>query len=185
MRYVKTNYYKYDIKDNILRYIMNSMFLGSILGAIFFCLISEDSLNKMNIFIDSFITQVDENNIINFIEIFIKNIKYFIFIWFLGFIPLGEIFIYLIIFCKGFFISFTSSIFFSKYQFQFNINIFNNYILENIFNIILIFFIAYKAIMYSKSKFKNIPLDIKNYIKSLIICIIANIFFITMLYYII
>lgn len=183
MRNLKAKYYKYNIKDNILKYIMLSMFLGSILGATFFCLISEESSNKINVFIDSFIIQVDENSIINFIEIFIKNIKYFIFIWFLGFIPLGEIFIYLIIFCKGFFISFTSAIFFSKYQFQFTINFFNNYILENIINIVLIFFIAYKAIMYSKYKIKNIQLDIKSYIKVFIICLIANIFLIIMLYY--
>ncbi len=187
MRYIKRNYYKNNTKENILKYIMICILLGSILGAIFFCFISDNSVQKLDMFIDSFIQQLEENkniDIINLIEIFFKDVKYLIFIWFLAFIPFGEIFIYLIIFCKGFFVSFTSAIFFSKYNFSGINSMFNSYILENIVTIILIFFISYKSINYYKNKMKKSKIDIKNYLKHLFICIIFNFIMFILFYYI-
>nr|WP_317357096.1 hypothetical protein [uncultured Tyzzerella sp.] len=179
MRYIKTNYY--GTKDNILKYVMAFMFLGSILGSTFFCFISTDSIKKLDLFINN----IDNNmSIINFIEVALKDIKYIIFIWFLAFIYLGELFIYLIVFCKGFFISFTNCIFFGKYYFNLlNIDYFY-YILENSINIILIFCICYQAIKYCRNRTKNTQIDTKKYIKTLIICIIINISLLILFYYV-
>ncbi len=185
MRYIKTKYY--NKKEDTLKYIMLFMFLGSFLGAIFFCFTSNDIIEKLDVFIDGFIVQLNENtklSIINLIEIFLKDTKYFIFIWFLAFIYLGEIFIYLIIFCKGFFIGFTGAIFFNNYNFKMIGSMFNGYILENIINIILIFYMSYKAITYCKNRGKKIQLSIKNYIKPLIICITINTILFMIFYYI-
>ena len=180
MRYIKKKYYRK--KENYLKYIMAFMFLGSLLGAIFFCFIPESSIKKLDMFVNSFIlhTNDDNNSIdaITLIGIFLKDTKYLIFIWFLAFIHFGDIFIYLVIFNKGFFIGFTSAIFFYN---QGIVSIFNNF-LENMVNIILIFYISYKAINYYKNK--NIQIDIKSYIKSFIICIIINIILFFIFYYI-
>ncbi|WP_250277524.1 stage II sporulation protein M [[Clostridium] colinum] len=176
MEYLKDKYYGYKIKDNTLKNLMIVMFLGSILGSLFACLIKDSSIQKLDIFIDSFVTQ---NNSINFnfiyyFEVFFKGIKYFIFIWFLGFIPLGIIFIYLIVFSKGFFISFTTALFFNGYYLKGLEYIFNIYIIENIVVIILIFYISFKSINYFKNKRIGLKIDIKQYIKNLLVCIFIN-----------
>ena len=177
MIYTKRKYYNYNTKDNTIKYLMITMFLGSILGALFGAFIDDNSIQKIDVFLDSFITQ--ENNIqfdlMYFLEVFFKGLKYFLSIWFLGFIPFGYIFIYLIVFSKGFFISFTTTIFFSKYYFEGLKYVFNMYVIENIIIIALIFYISYKAIKYCKDKMKKRSLNIKSYIKTLIICIIINI----------
>ena len=184
MRYIQKQY-RYNTKDKILKNIIISIILGSLLGSLFFIFTPSNNINKLDLFLDSFVTSLDTDetiDIVSFIEIFLKNIKYFVFIWFLGFIFLGEFFIYLIIFLKGFFISFTSSIFFYKYDFKHIL--LTTYTIENIFSIILIFYISYKAIDYYRKKQKNEIVSIRKYIKYLFICIIFNIILLIAFYWV-
>ena len=75
MIYTRRKYYNYNTKDNTLKYLMITMFLGSILGALFSTFIDNNSIQKIDIFLDSFITQ--ENDIqfdfIYFLEVFFKG----------------------------------------------------------------------------------------------------------------
>ena len=173
MRYIKRRYYKQKLEENILKKLMIIMVIGSILGALFFCFMNNETIEKLNMFIGSFL---DVKNDISFnfayyIEKILKGIKYYLFIWFLAYIPWGNIFIYIVIFAKGFFVSFTTATFFNKYSFKGIGYIFSTYIFENIIVISLIFYISYKAIYYCKNK-KNIYIN--NYIKNLIVCMIIH-----------
>ncbi len=176
MKHMRIKHYRYKKNDNTLKNLMIIMFLGSILGSLFSCLIDKTSIEKLSLFIDSFI-DINNNISFNFLGYFervFKGLKYFIFIWFLAFIMLGDIFIYLVIFAKGFFMSFTTAIFFSKYSLKGLTYIFNTYIIENIVIVCLIFYIAYSAIKYYKDK-NNF--NIKSYILRLALCIVINLIF--------
>lgn len=174
MKHTRIKHSKYKTKDNILKNLMIAMFLGSVLGSLFSCLIDSSSIEKLSLFIDSFV-DINKDISFNFTHYFervFKGLKYFIFIWFLAFIPLGDIFIYLVVFAKGFFMSFTTAVFFSKYSLKGLKYIFSTYIIENIIIICLIFYISYSSIIYYKNK-PNI--NIKNYMIKLLLCIIINV----------
>lgn len=176
---LNTEYYRYN-KNNkssiILKKIMFFMLLGSILGGTIIFFIKDDNLQKLNTFIDAFFTTEKQqtSNYLYILEQFIKDGKYLIFIWFLAFIPFGEIFIYLIIFGKGVFLSFTTAIVFNNYYFK-GIKYILAYTVKSIPIIILIFFISYKALIYCQNK-KMI--SISKYAKYIFICIVINILFV-------
>lgn len=175
----KSKISEYKKNTNIIKYFFIILMFGSICGSI--------SCNYTNIFYTSQISSLVENFfsiredkssiiaiIISFIENFFKNSKYFIFIWFLGFISskspinyLKYIFIYFIIFIKGVFIGFTSSIIISQYNFWAISYIFKNYILSSIIFIITNLYTAYIAIKFTKK-------DLVLYIKKLFYIVIFN-----------
>ena len=174
MEHTRIKHYRYKTKDNTLKNLMIIMFLGSVLGSLFSCLIDSTSIEKLSLFIDSFVGLDNEIafNFMHYFERVFKGLKYFIFIWFLAFIPLGDIFIYLVVFAKGFFMSFTTSVFFSKYNLKGLTYIFNTYIIENIIIVCLIFYISYISIIYYKNKSNK---NIKNYVINLFLCIMINV----------
>ena len=168
MRYVRRRYVKQKTNEYILKKLMVVMFIGSILGALFFCIIDSSIIEKISGFIENFLAIQKSNDIkfIHYFETILKGIKYLLFIWFLAYIPLGDTFIYIIVFAKGFFISFTTSAFFYKYGIKGIVYIFNTYILQNIVIIFLIFYISYVGIDYYKN---SRYIEIKNYIRKLVI----------------
>lgn len=173
---LNTKYYRYN-KNNkniiILKKIMFFMLLGSILGGAIIFFIKDDNLQKLNVFIDAFFTTQQQPTIdcLYIFEQLIKDGKYLIFIWFLAFIPFGAIFIYLIIFGKGVFLSFTTALIFNNYYFK-GIKYILTYTVKSIPIVMLIFFISYKALIYYENK-KII--SVGKYCKYIFGCVVINI----------
>lgn len=183
---LNTKYYKYKNNNNhnknntiILKKIMFFMFLGSVLGGAIIFFIKDDNLQKLNQFIDTFFATEQDQTLTYwyFLEQLIKEGKYLVFIWFLAFIPFGSLFIYLIIFGKGLFLSFTTALVFNSYYFK-GIKYILSYSIKSLPIIILIFYISYKSLNYYENK-KTI--SISNYSKYILICMAINILFVIFL----
>lgn len=164
-------------KDKTIFNLMVIMFFGSLFGSFALGFIGDESFQKINLFLSSFINNEQTLSSGNFFEVFLKSIKYFVFIWFLGFISFGYLYIYVIVFYKTFLTSFTTSLFFYKYGFSSIKYIYEIYMVNNLINIFIILLISYKAINYCKQKMLKKNNDFFAYIKMFILCIFLNLIF--------
>lgn len=136
-----------ELKQKILKKILIILLIGSILGSISTYYIDIYSYEKILNF-----NKQEYLDIINVFEIFIRNIKYFIIIWFLGFVDLGKIFIFLLIFIKGFNFGFATSIIFYQLKFAGIKYIIFNYLPQNFLYIPFFIFISFKSLQYIKER---------------------------------
>ncbi len=147
--------------------LMIFMIIGSICGAIFSMMINEEVLEKLVGFM--FLNQ--DKNILQFI---FKVLKYFLGIWFLGFISYGYLFVYLLNFSKGFSIGFSSCVLFIAYKLDIMKFLFDKYFFENCIIVLSIFYISYKSIRFCQNKMNKNDIDFNNYLICLIFLIILN-----------
>lgn len=165
---------------NIINYLMIIMILGSFSGAFFANYINICNVERMSNFIDEFMDSYKVDNsytILGFLEIFLKNAKYLIAIWFLAFIFFGNIFVWILDFVKGFNIGFTTAVFINKFFFLGIKYILTIYTFQNIIIIPLHIFISFKSIQYCNKKRNNTLEinDMKIYFKDLLVSITLNI----------
>ena len=140
----KTNLKRLEIS---IKKILFLLLIGSILGSIATYYIDIYNYDK--------VLNFDGQNyldIINILEIVIKNLKYFIIIWFLGFVDLGKIFIFLLSFVKGFNFGFTTAIIIYQLNFQGLKYAIFNYLPQAFLYIPFFIFVSFKALEYIEEK---------------------------------
>lgn len=137
----KINLKKVEINIKILFLIL---LMGSIFGSFF--TYYTNMINYQNLF------NLKDNilNITSILEIFIKNLKYFVVIWFLGYINIGNLFIFLLIFVKGFNFGFTTASIFYQFGLKGFKYIFFGYLPQSFIYVPFIIYVSYKALKYIK-----------------------------------
>lgn len=153
---MKKKYKKYKISSlqaekNVIKYLIYYMILGSLIGSVLASYFnSKNFINQQVIFEN--LSFLQGKSPITYIEIFLKNSKYLIIIWFLGFISLGKVFIRFFVFLKGFNFGFTSAIILSSFTLDSLKYIALNYIPQSFISIPIYIFIAFSGLNYI---FKN------------------------------
>ncbi len=126
------------------KYLLFIMLFGSLIGSLF--LFYNNSLNITEI--------LDENilkNTVSYSELILKNLIYFLIIWFLAFVNIGSLFILLLTFIKGFCFGFTTSIILKIFNTK-GFLIILTYLPQAFIYIPFYIFICIKAIEYNKKK---------------------------------
>lgn len=163
---------------NSIKYLLIIMTIGSFIGSFvgyYNGMISYEN----NLYFDGNKVLFIDGGIVSYIEIFLKNFKYLIVIWFLGFIYLGIIFIFLLGFIKGFSFGFTTSILFQTYNIDGLKYAIFNYVPQAFIYIPFFIFVSFKAlqnIFEKNSTNSNKKLDNYNYYKLFIIIILFSVF---------
>lgn len=149
--------------------ILFIMCIGSIIGSIFIAYTNFFDTNNLYNFIDFYVSSKNRYNSITNFEIFFKNIRFFILIWFLGFLPYGKFFTIALILLKGIFLGITSSLFMHIYGNLSIKYIFELYFFENAIIVLLIIYTTINSINYS---YEHSSVFFK-YLKVLIISILT------------
>lgn len=149
----------------LIKNLMFYILVGSLFGSIVFNTSNFINFDELLGFIGDVVESGGKKyELYDIITVFLKNIKYIVGIWFLGFISIGKNLIPFLNFAKGFSIGYTSSIFLSKYGFSGIEYILKNYTINSIISIIIIVYISYKGISFDK----NIE-SVINYLKHFIL----------------
>ncbi len=161
----------YSKNTNIIKIFCIVLLMGSLIGSIVCNYMNKYYTTEISNYIGNFFESIgSKKSLFKYIENFIQEFKYYIVIWFIGFMPnyfIKQIYILFIIFIKGFFIGFTSVLIIMEYNMLSLVYIIKNYSLSSIIFIIISFYISYKALKFEKKY-------LEHYIKQLILIIIIN-----------
>lgn len=157
--------------SDIIKIFCIVLLIGSLIGSIC-CNYMEIYYNtEVSLYMEEFFENKSAKiTILKYIENFINETKYYIAIWFIGFIPIElikRIYILVIILIKGFFIGFTSALIIKEYGTLSFVYIIKNYSLSSVVFILISFYIGCRAIKFQKK-------DLERYIKQLIALIIIS-----------
>lgn len=158
------------INKSLLKNLINCIILGSIAGSIAFNMSNFEDLTELSVLLNDLI-EVGQLNKSHYelMTIFLKNVKYVLAIWFLGFTTMCKSLVYMVNFTKGFSIGYTSSIFLFEYGFKGIQYILINYTTNSIIAIIIIIYISHKSIKF------NVKVgNLRTYIKHLIISLVGT-----------
>lgn len=109
---------KLDVRSEIYMIIF-FIFIGSLCGAVIANNINRIALDSLNRSIKIFFNDLicfNINKSSMFVQEFMKNLKIILFLWLMGFIPFGKLFVCFILFIKGLSYGFTSSLLFNTYK---------------------------------------------------------------------
>lgn len=176
MRKKRQKYKTSDLQKtkNIIIFLILIMLFGSLVGAIFGYYIQATASKSLDYITNSNFLFPDIEQY-NYISLILKNSKYLIVIWFLGFTFLGYIFILLLTFIKGFSFGFTSAIIFKQLYLEGISFALKTYVPTSFIYIPVYIFAAITAINNIKNKDKANKNNIINYCKTLIIIIVFSI----------
>lgn len=148
--------------DKVILFVMS---IGSLFGALFLHL----NFDVMEVDIEI------GANLVTFFELFLKNGKYIVILWLLGFFKFGYVFIFLVLFIKSFFIGFTTSFMLNKFGMLGVKYILDSYFLQMIAFVPLLIYIS-KCAIYKNVNANNMKtFDIIKYYKQFFLAIIINI----------
>lgn len=172
---------KYGFERNqlIMLLISLSLIIGAFIGAVMANTIDINEYNQLSKFMGNFI---NDFNILNlnkseiFYECMVKYGKTALIIWFLGFIPMGIIVIFIIVFAKGLSYGFTTAFIIRSFGTKGILYILALYVPQNIILIPVYFLIAFTGLKYifremdnNKTSSKNSVIELKSYFVAIMI----------------
>lgn len=168
---------KYGFERNqlIMLLISLSLIIGAFIGAVMANTIDINEYNQLSKFMGNFI---NDFNILNlnkseiFYECMVKYGKTALIIWFLGFIPMGIIVIFIIVFAKGLSYGFTTAFIIRSFGTKGILYILALYVPQNIILIPVYFLIAFTGLKYifrEMDNSKNSVIELKSYFVAIMI----------------
>lgn len=180
-KYIRKDMFKLNISFNkmVILLLCVTMLVGAAVGAVMANLMNIDQFTRLSQFMDNFFNDFGTSSISKadiFNECIIKYGKTIIILWFLGFISVGAIFIFVVIFSKGLSYGFTTAFIIRQFGVKGILYSFALYIPQNIILIPVYFFIAFLSLKYilknignKGAKSGNTVLELKAYMVSLAI----------------
>lgn len=168
------------IKNNdIIKVFCMVLLMGSLIGSVACNYMRIYYNTEVSLYIGEFFeSKSSKISVLKYIENFINETKYYVAIWFIGFIPIElikKIYILVIILIKGFFIGFTSALIIKEYGVLSLVYIIKNYSISSVIFILISFYIGCRAIKFQKK-------ELERYIKQLIVLIIISGIFLIIFY---